>query len=222
MLIFIDHTHKGHDYMEVRDDVENRTIAFATAQRDGTWAVRNLIDLAGREADNLTYGEARNFLFSRYIEDEKGMSRDLLNQMASEWPRDDEPDDTCDEVSQTEAREPRRQLDNKIITVRFIVPGDDLAAQNWRWLRAEIQEQLYDECGMGGTFEITHIDGKPMAEIIAEEQPQTRTAPGWAWRTIDETLVADSHSKAFDAELRDEIKRAYAAMVSTTEQTQDD
>lgn len=45
----------------------------------------------------------------------------------------------------------------------------------------------------------------------------TRSAPRWAWATIDETLAMDAESKAFAAELRDEIKLATAAVVIASE-----
>lgn len=45
-----------------------------------------------------------------------------------------------------------------------------------------------------------------------DDELVTRTAPRWAWETIDETLVMDAQSKAFGQELRNEIRLATFAM----------
>ncbi len=44
-----------------------------------------------------------------------------------------------------------------------------------------------------------------------------RSAPRWAWDTIDDTLFADAQSGAFDAALREEIHAALEAMVTSCE-----
>lgn len=44
-----------------------------------------------------------------------------------------------------------------------------------------------------------------------------RLAPRWAWEIIDETLGMDACSKAFDAGLRESIRKAMAAMILASE-----
>lgn len=45
----------------------------------------------------------------------------------------------------------------------------------------------------------------------------TRSAPRWAWDTIDETLALDAHSPAFDPKLREAIAGALEAMIEASE-----
>ena len=45
----------------------------------------------------------------------------------------------------------------------------------------------------------------------------TRSAPTWAWETIDETLAMDARSSAFDETLRREIQAALDAMIQASE-----
>jgi len=45
----------------------------------------------------------------------------------------------------------------------------------------------------------------------------SRSAPRWAWEMIDETLAMDAQSKAFDANLRQSIGEANAAMMYSSE-----
>lgn len=40
-----------------------------------------------------------------------------------------------------------------------------------------------------------------------------RCAPRWAWDIIDETLANDAKSKAFDAETREQVRKAYEGMI---------
>lgn len=49
------------------------------------------------------------------------------------------------------------------------------------------------------------MDGK-------EQEQQTFTGPRWAWDIIWETISNDTRSKAFDANLRAEIKKAEGAI----------
>jgi hypothetical protein len=40
----------------------------------------------------------------------------------------------------------------------------------------------------------------------------TRAAPKWAWDILDETLLCDMESSAFDRDLKDQIAQAFEAM----------
>lgn len=44
------------------------------------------------------------------------------------------------------------------------------------------------------------------------EQREMRDAPCWAWQIIDQTLRCDAESSAFTRDLRQDIRRALAAM----------
>lgn len=49
-----------------------------------------------------------------------------------------------------------------------------------------------------------------------------RSAPRWAWDTIDETLFMDSQARNFDSSLRDEIHAANQAMIQASERADDE
>lgn len=64
--------------------------------------------------------------------------------------------------------------------------------------------------------------GKPVpaddeAYYQHENEIVTRSAPRWAWDTIDETLAQDSMSSAFSADLRADIAAAVDAMIIASE-----
>lgn len=65
-----------------------------------------------------------------------------------------------------------------------------------------------------GTCE--HLHCREEFEIVS------RAAPRWAWDIIDETLGMDACSKAFDAGLRESIRKAHAAMVLASELADDE
>lgn len=49
----------------------------------------------------------------------------------------------------------------------------------------------------------------------------TRSAPRWAWDTIDETLEMDARSSAFDKELREAVALALKSMMISCENDAD-
>lgn len=59
-------------------------------------------------------------------------------------------------------------------------------------------------------------------ENEADAEIVTRSAPRWAWEIIDETLDADSRSKAFDPNLRAMIRAATVAMQLACESANDE
>lgn len=55
-----------------------------------------------------------------------------------------------------------------------------------------------------------------------ENELVTRSAPAWAWEIIDETLAMDERSKAFSADLRENIGAANTAMMLACERADDE
>lgn len=55
------------------------------------------------------------------------------------------------------------------------------------------------------------------AHCQEENRIVSRAAPAWAWETIDQTLEADAHSRAFDQDLRESIRRAHVAVILASE-----
>ncbi|WP_444668371.1 hypothetical protein [Cereibacter changlensis] len=83
-----------------------------------------------------------------------------------------------------------------------------LAGEQWT------PEQLAEIKAMPIGGIIPHRALPPMVTMVSDDDDElvTRTAPRWAWETIDETLVMDAQSKAFGQELRNEIRLATFAM----------
>lgn len=55
-----------------------------------------------------------------------------------------------------------------------------------------------------------------------EDEIVYRSAPRWAWDIMDETLDADTRSKAFDPDLRESIRSAITSMILSCERADDE